>query len=108
MEFFKKTLKSARGGVFFVRQYLYSQRPISLRSLYTPIIGELIDSVTIVDTEKPHTVTKENIRYKCKWSPFEGTIFSSSVTATFVNGKLAYNDNKINPKVRGMRLQFDR
>ena len=64
--------------------------------------------LTIVDTEKPHTVNKDNIRYKCKWSPIEGTTFSSSVTATFVNGKLAYNDNKINPNIRGMRLQFDR
>ena len=64
--------------------------------------------LTIVDTEKPHTVNKDNIRYKCKWSPFEGTTFSSSVTATFVNGKLAYNDNKINPNIRGMRLKFDR
>ena len=64
--------------------------------------------LTIIDTKKPHTVNKDNIKYKCKWSPFEGTTFSSSVTATFVNGKLAYNDNKINPNIRGMRLQFDR
>ena len=64
--------------------------------------------LTIIDTKKPHTVNKDNIKYKCKWSPFEGTTFSSSVTATFVNGKLAYNDNKINPNIRGMRLKFDR
>ena len=64
--------------------------------------------LTIIDTKKPHTVNKDNIKYKCKWSPFEGTKFSSSVVATFVNGKLAYNDNKINPNIRGMRLKFDR
>ena len=62
--------------------------------------------LTIVDTEKPHTVNKDNIKYKCKWSPFEGTTFSSSVTATFVSGKLAYNDNKINPNIRGMRFSL--
>ncbi|MEN8254114.1 MAG: dihydroorotase [Verrucomicrobiota bacterium] len=64
--------------------------------------------LALIDTEAPHTVTKENIEYKCGWSPFEGTTFKSSIAATFVNGQVAYADGQINDAVRGQRLLFDR
>ena len=47
--------------------------------------------LVLVDMNAPQTVCKENILYKCGWSPFEGTTFSSSVTHTFVNGVLMYD-----------------
>ena len=52
--------------------------------------------------------SKENILYKCGWSPFEGHIFPAAVRYTFINGQIAYNDGKVNDAVRGQRLMFDR
>ena len=64
--------------------------------------------LVLIDTETPHTVSKENIEYKCAWSPFEGTTFKSSIAATLVNGKLACMDGQVNDTVRGQRLLFNR
>jgi dihydroorotase len=64
--------------------------------------------LALVDTETPHTVSKENILYKCGWSPFEGVTFKSSIAATLVNGQIAYANGQVNDAVRGQRLLFDR
>jgi dihydroorotase len=64
--------------------------------------------LTLVDTETPHTVSKENILYKCGWSPFEGVTFKSSIAATIVSGQLAWCDGKVSDATRGQRLLFDR
>jgi dihydroorotase len=62
----------------------------------------------IVDPSSPWTVTKENLLYKCGWSPFEGTTFRSKIVQTIVNGTLVYDDGIINDDYRGQRLMFDR
>jgi dihydroorotase len=62
----------------------------------------------LVDPDKPWTVSKENILYKCGWSPFEGTTFRSKVVQTIVNGTIVYDDGIINEDYRGQRLMFDR
>lgn len=64
--------------------------------------------LTIVDPASGWQVSKENILYKCGWSPFEGTSFSHRVTQTFVNGNLVYDNGYINEDIRGERLMFDR
>ncbi|MCL4121492.1 UNVERIFIED_CONTAM: hypothetical protein GTU68_047243 [Idotea baltica] len=64
--------------------------------------------LVLIDTNKSQTVTKENILYKCGWSPFEGTTFSSTITHTFVNGNLMYNEGVFNEEIKGKRLTFDR
>ncbi len=64
--------------------------------------------LVLVDTSSLHTVTKDTILYKCKWSPFEGTTFTSKVTHTFVNGHLIYNKGIFNDAIKGRRLTFDR
>jgi dihydroorotase len=64
--------------------------------------------LVLVDLNKKHFVSKENILYKCGWSPFEGYTFSSSVTHTFVNGNLAFSGEKINETETGRRLVFNR
>jgi len=64
--------------------------------------------LVMVDLSSLYTVTKENILYKCKWSPFEGTTFTSKITHTFVNGELVYNQGKFNKKNKGKRLKFNR
>jgi dihydroorotase len=62
----------------------------------------------IVNPENPWTVSKENILYKCGWSPFEGTTFRSRVIITIVNGTIVYNNGVINDDYRGQRLLFER
>ncbi|MCF7818662.1 MAG: dihydroorotase [Kiritimatiellales bacterium] len=64
--------------------------------------------LTLIDTDTPHTVSKENILYKCGWSPFEGVTFKSSIAATIVSGQLAYAEGQVNPAARGHRLLFNR
>ncbi len=64
--------------------------------------------LVLIDLEKSQTVAKENILYKCGWSPFEGTTFHSEVTHTFVNGHLIYNKGVFNDQIKGKRLLFDR
>lgn len=64
--------------------------------------------IVLIDPKKTWTVSKNNILYKCKWSPFEGTKFSSKVTHTFVNGTLVYQNGKFNDLKKGKRLIFNR
>jgi len=63
--------------------------------------------LAIVDMRKPFTVSRDNILYKCGWSPFEGHTFPASVHATFVNGELVYGDGRILSGPNGRRLRFD-
>ena len=58
--------------------------------------------------EKPYTVTKQNILYKCGWSPLEGTTFPYQINSTFVSGHLAYHLGEFNESNKGARLQFMR
>ena len=58
----------------------------------------------LVDLDKSFTVEKENVLYKCGWSPLEGTTFHSKVTHTFVNGNLVYNNGTFNEAQKGMAL----
>ena len=64
--------------------------------------------LVLVDMNNSTRVTKDNILYKCGWSPFEGHEFPASVRYTFINGEIAYQDGKVNDAVRGQRLVFDR
>jgi dihydroorotase len=64
--------------------------------------------LVLADLNKPFTVTPESLLYKCRWSPFEGHTFRSSVVATMVNGTWAWRDGVVNDAVRGERLEFDR
>ena len=64
--------------------------------------------LVLIDTNQKQTVSKENILYKCGWSPFEGTTFSSTITHTFVNGNLIYNEGVFNDDIKGKRLTFNR
>jgi len=64
--------------------------------------------LVIVDAGLPWSVKKENILYKCGWSPFEGFTFKSRITHTFVNGEMVYNNFKVKDVRAGKRLTFDR
>ena len=62
--------------------------------------------IVVVDPQKAQTVTRENILYKCGWSPFEGERFSSSVELTLVGGRKAFAEGRVDRSVRGSRLEF--
>ena len=64
--------------------------------------------LVIVDMNKKQTVKKENILYKCGWSPLEGFEFPATITHTFVNGHLVYGNGTWNESQKGQRLKFDR
>ena len=64
--------------------------------------------LVLVNLNDPWQVTRENILYKCGWSPFEGTTFKSKVSHTLVNGHVVYRHGNFNEKIKGMRLAFDR
>lgn len=63
--------------------------------------------LVLVNPNKSWTVNKDNILYKCGWSPFEGTTFDHSVEKTWVNGRKVYDYGQIDETVRGKRLTFD-
>jgi len=60
--------------------------------------------LTIVDLNTSWTVEKNNILYKCGWSPLEGKTFQTKVTHTFVNGNLVYNNGNFREKTKGVAL----
>jgi len=62
----------------------------------------------VVDLNNKWKVTKDNILYKCKWSPFENVEFSSSIKYTFINGNLIYDNGKFNESIKGMALLYNR
>ncbi|MEM8763256.1 MAG: dihydroorotase [Bacteroidota bacterium] len=61
-----------------------------------------------VSSRHSETVSRDNILYKCGWSPFEGTVFDHKVMRTFINGHLAYDKGTFSEERKAMRLTFDR
>lgn len=64
--------------------------------------------LVLINPDDPWKVTKDNILYKCGWSPMEGTTFRSRVVRTLVNGTTVYNKGIFNEDYRGQRLRFER
>ena len=64
--------------------------------------------LVLVDLNKEYTVSKENILYKCGWSPLENEIFHSEITHTVINGNLAYEKGRFSDEKFGERLLFER
>lgn len=69
---------------------------------------EYFADLVLVNLNSPYTVTKQNLLYKCGWSPFEGHTFKSSIEKTFVNGHLVYDNGRFDESKNGQRLTFDR
>lgn len=64
--------------------------------------------LAIVDMNQAHTISKNNILYKCGWSPLEGFTMPASIHKTIVNGEIVYENEKVHEDKRGMRLLFNR
>ena len=103
---------------------LYHQKKISLQKIiekmcHNPAIcfnvekrgfikeGYYADLI-LVNLNSPWKVNKENLLYKCNWSPFEGDIFKSKITHTIVNGNIVYDNGVFYEENKGMRLTFER
>ena len=64
--------------------------------------------LVVVDNNLPSTVTKENILYKCGWSPLENFTFPASIEKTFVSGNLVFDNGTFDETTKGLRLTFNR
>ena len=64
--------------------------------------------LVLVDLNKPFKVSKENILYKCGWSPLENFEFPATITHTFINGNMVYGNGQWDESNKGKRLLFDR
>ncbi len=64
--------------------------------------------LVLVDLNDSWEVKKDNVLYKCGWSPMEGETFSSKVISTFVNGNCVYNKGAFSESIKGERLTFNR
>ena len=69
--------------------------------------GYYADLVEINPTQKT-AVSKNNLLYKCGWSPFEGVTFSHEISRTFVNGCIVYEGGNVIEGSNGKRLLFNR
>ena len=99
---------------------LYHQRKISIELIINKLCHAPADifkvdkrgyikegfwaDLVLVDLNSPWTVSKNNLFYKCQWSPFEGFTFQSKITHTFVNGHLAYHNGVFDESKKGERL----
>ena len=103
----------------FVKQEKISIEKVVEKMCHNPAICFKVDNrgfiregyfadLVLVNLDKPWEVNKNNILYKCGWSPFEGETFNAQITHTFVNGHIAYEYGSFDETSRGMRLTFDR
>ena len=63
--------------------------------------------LVMADLQATTAVSKENILYKCGWSPLEGTTFPAAIEKTFVNGNLVYGNGVWDESIKGQRLKFN-
>ncbi|TXD81587.1 dihydroorotase [Subsaximicrobium wynnwilliamsii] len=63
--------------------------------------------LTLVDLNSKWTVEKDNLLYKCGWSPLEGTTFQTEIKQTFVNGNLIYDNGVFQENIFGMPIVFN-
>lgn len=65
--------------------------------------------LTIVDPDATVTIGREDILYKCGWSPYEGVSLRGKVTDVFVNGKHVVKDSAFSGEgPAGEKLIFEK
>ena len=64
--------------------------------------------ITVIDPAKGYTVGRDNILYKCGWSPLSGEHFDAGVFCTIVNGSVAYENGAPAENFFGRMLDFER
>lgn len=99
----------------FCKQGMISLEKIAEKMCHNPAILYRIEKrgfiregyfadLVVADLNAGYTVDKDNILYKCGWSPLEGTVFQSSVTHTFVNGHLVYDNGRFDETKKGQPI----
>ena len=63
--------------------------------------------LVILRKNQSWVINKNNILYKCGWSPFEGKKINSMITHTFVSGNLAYENGVFNQNIMGKKIEFN-
>lgn len=96
-------------------QKISIEKVVALTSHHPAILFRILDrgfiregywaDFVLVNPQQQYTVQKENLHYKCGWSPFEGFTFDVSIDTTFLNGEIAYQKGKFF-NVLGKRLLF--
>jgi dihydroorotase len=64
--------------------------------------------LVLVDPNRSFVVNTDQLLYKCGWSPLQGVRLGATVTHTFVNGRLVFENGHFNEEIKGQRLQFNR
>ena len=64
--------------------------------------------LVLLDLQQDQTVVREDVLYKCGWSPLEGRTLQSSINRTFVNGELKFDNGQFIGAASGQRLKFNR
>lgn len=64
--------------------------------------------LVLIDLNSPWIVNKDNILYKCGWSPYENYTFKSKVCQTIVNGNISFDNGIFHDKIKGYRIMFNR
>jgi dihydroorotase len=64
--------------------------------------------LVMVDLNRSTTISRENILYKCGWSPLEESTMPAVITNTFVSGHMVYGNNTWDESIKGQRLLFER
>ena len=101
----------------FYKQNLISLEKIVEKMCHNPaILYKMINrgfiregyyaDLTLVDLNSQWTVAKDNLLYKCGWSPLEGTTFQTVIKQTFVNGNLVYNNGVWDEEIKGMPISI--
>lgn len=63
--------------------------------------------LVLVDPNKTTSVSHQNVLYRCQWTPFYGVDFSSRICATWVNGELVFDGEKVLDKTSAaQQLRF--
>lgn len=64
--------------------------------------------MVLIDPDQKTEVVKDQLYYKCGWSPLEGKTLQGKILSTWVNGKQVYDGSKVIWAGPGMRLGFNR
>ena len=62
--------------------------------------------LAVVDLDATTEVNSNEIKYKCGWSPLEGTVFHSALVMTLLAGELVYDHGRVRAEPRGRELRF--
>ncbi len=64
--------------------------------------------LVLVDMNNSHSITNQEMYYKCGWTPYDGEVFTAQIEKTWVNGELKWSEQKLLGNTNGQALKYDR